>query len=83
MHIEYLLHFFVSFLHKLTIINCTEARAHELAAKFLTLDNSIVELGNELKMKNAVESANKIVTATNSSQPLFNRSWVKAGFHIN
>mmetsp|Transcript_4275 Transcript_4275/g.5552 ORF Transcript_4275/g.5552 Transcript_4275/m.5552 type:complete len:437 (+) Transcript_4275:95-1405(+) len=42
-----------------------------------------VSLQEDEKIQNAVESANVIVTATNTSTPLFNWEWVQPGCHIN
>ena len=87
MHIECLLHLFPLSFEKITIINRTETRARELANKIYTLNHllnvSIVSLNDRIKIKSTVETADVIVTATNSYKPLFDGKWVKPGCHIN
>ena len=69
------------------IINRTLERAKKLKGSLLQLDAtsniSTILLSDKEGVRNTVQNADVIVTATNTCVPLFNGGWVKPGCHIN
>lgn len=70
----------------ITIVNRSRDRAEKLAAylsqTFSSTKVNVVLQSNAKKVELAVRSANVIVTATNSTIPLFQGNWVASGCHI-
>lgn len=71
----------------ITIVNRSRERADKLASYLPQLiprtQFSVVLHNNTNEVERAVRSADVIVTATNSTTPLFQGYWVASGCHIN
>ena len=89
MHIRCIHHILPGQIGKVTIINRTRKRAQDLQELLLAdpdtsqLDLHIIVLEDKDALKEAVETADIIVTATNTIQPLFDWTWVNTNCHIN
>lgn len=84
---------------KVVIVNKSKQRAEKLKESLLSIDDtdidlesktqtpikdvSIVLLSDTESVQQAVETADVIVTATNTCEPLFPGDWPKPGCHIN
>jgi len=74
-------------IENITVINRSRERAEKLTSYLPQLiprtQISFILQSNTKEVEHAVRSANVIVTATNSSTPLFQGNWVTSGCHIN
>lgn len=72
---------------RLVIVNRSMERANKLRDEFLQgglfSDINTVKLSDEDGVRCAVQEAHIIVTATNTSTPLFDGRWVRPGCHVN
>ena len=84
LHIRAICH--VASVIKLVLVNRSMERANKLRDKFLQeglfSDIRTVELSDEDGVRYAVQGAHVIVTATNTSTPLFAGCWVSPGCHV-
>jgi ornithine cyclodeaminase len=89
MHIRMLHCILPGLIEKVTIFNRTIRRAEELKETLMNDSNTsnltihAVALAETALLQEAVARADIIVTATNTTIPIFNWSWVNPGCHIN
>ena len=75
-----------SSLERLIVVNRSSQRAEALCAKYrsaFALGARVVLLSEVDKVEEAVRMSDLICTTTNSSVPMFDGKWMKAGTHVN
>lgn len=91
LHIRCLANALPGQIQTVTIVNRSRARAENLCDllrnekdnTFQNIKCRVIILGDRDDVKDAVGNADIIVTATNTSQALFDGKWVKSNCHIN